>query len=389
MKKYVFFIFLSLIMVSCNNKKKRSNTDLDDIEMAVAAESSMFLLVGTYTDTGSEGIYVYRFDTISGNSELKSLARQDNPSYLNLSNDERFVYAVSEGEGDRAVVAAYSFDKGGDSLRLMNTMPTGGDAPCYVVADKDNRYLVTANYSGASISLFPLVADGSIGGEPKIFGFEGKGIHPERQKRPHLHCVQFSPDDRYLYATDLGTDRIYKFQTRDSGGGFLMKGEPESFKVADGSGPRHLTFHPDGKFAYLINEIGGTVIGFNYNEETGDLSEFQTIVADTLHAQGSGDIHVSPDGKFLYASNRLQGDGIAIFSIDRNTGKLENAGYQPTGIHPRNFVISPNGKYLLVANRDSNMIQVFLRNKATGLLETTGLNIELDKPVCLKFAHSY
>ncbi len=198
--------------------------------------------------------------------------------------------------------------------------------------------------------------------------------------------MAYSPDEKYLFANDLGTDKIHKFDVNPGGQtNYLNAGVPADFKVADGSGPRHLEFHPNGKFAYLINEMSGAVIAFDYDNHKGYLIQTQSIQADTLNAKGSGDIHVTPDGKFLYASNRLKGDGLAIFSINQHDGKLTKVGYQETGIHPRNFVITPNGKFLLVASRDNNTIQVFLIDRKTGLLENTNKDIELDKPVCLKF----
>jgi len=205
---------------------------------------------------------------------------------------------------------------------------------------------------------------------------------------PHLHCVRITPDGKYLLADDLGTDQIHKFNINpnanaDNKEKFLTKGTPEAFKVAPGSGPRHLIFNSDGKFAYLINEIGGTVIAFRYAD--GILDEIQTVAADTVNAQGSGDIHLSPDGKYLYASNRLKADGVAIFKVDETNGTLTKVGYQLTGIHPRNFIITPNGKYLLVACRDTNVIQIFERDQATGLLTDIKKDIKVDKPVCLKF----
>ena len=205
---------------------------------------------------------------------------------------------------------------------------------------------------------------------------------------PHLHCVRITPDGKYLLADDLGTDQIHKFNINpnanaDNKEKFLTKGTPEAFKVAPGSGPRHLIFNSDGKFAYLINEIGGTVIAFRYAD--GMLDEIQTVAADTVNAQGSGDIHLSPDGKYLYASNRLKADGVAIFKVDETNGTLTKVGYQLTGIHPRNFIITPNGKYLLVACRDTNVIQIFERDQATGLFTDIKKDIKVDKPVCLKF----
>ncbi|MDU1890870.1 MAG: lactonase family protein [Dysgonomonas sp.] len=350
----------------------------------VSDESSMYLLVGTYTASESEGIYVYQFDTISGYSKYVDMAKVENPSYLVVSNNEKFVYSVTE-VGEDAAANAFSFDKSTGKLELLNSLPTGGADPCYINIGKKDKHIVTANYSGGNVTLLNTKDDGSLNEVLHIFTFTGKGVDPNRQNKPHIHCVQYSPDGKYLYATDLGTDKIHKFDINASPDDYLRIGTPSFIKVADGSGPRHLEFHPNGKYAYLINEISGTVIGFNYNDENGNLTEFQTIQADTLNAQGSGDIHITPNGKYIYASNRLKGDGLAIFSIDQTNGKLTKVGYQETGAHPRNFVITPNGKYLLVASRDNNVIQVFAIDNNTGLLENMYKDIELDMPVCLKF----
>ena len=198
----------------------------------------------------------------------------------------------------------------------------------------------------------------------------------------------YTPDHKYLLASDLGTDQIHVFPVSENvtdGVSHSLLNESEEFniKVESGSGPRHICFHPNQKFAYLINEISGKVIAFSYDK--GKLNAIQYIEADTVGAKGSGDIHISPDGKFLYASNRLKADGIAIFSINQEEGTLTKTGYQLTGIHPRNFIISRNGRYLLVACRDSNSIQVFERDSQTGLLKDTGKTIKTNKPVCLKF----
>ena len=203
----------------------------------------------------------------------------------------------------------------------------------------------------------------------------------ERQSQPHLHCVEFTPDGKFLVANDLGTDKIHVFPLDSDGKPDEKAGFDVNLEAA--SGPRHICFSKDGRFAYLINEISGKVTALSYDGKT--LTPIQHIESDTVNAQGSADIHLSPDGKFLYASNRLKADGIAIFSVDGETGLLTKAGYQLTGIHPRNFVLTPDGRYLLVACRDSNLVQIFERNEKTGLLVDTGKRIETSKPVCLKF----
>lgn len=371
---------IGVAATGCTSKK---NTQA---EVESANKSELTMLVGTYTTGTSKGIYTYRFNEESGTAVPLSETEIGNPSYLTPSADGKMVYAVSEFGDKRAAVNAFAFDRTNGTLRLLNSQPTNGEDPCYLLTNGHN--VVTANYSGGNISVLPIAKDGSLLPASDVLQFKGSGIDKERQEKAHLHCVSITPDGKYLLANDLGTDQIYKYIIHPNAGAdsqepFLTQGNPISFQVAPGSGPRHLTFSSDGKFAYLITELAGTVIAFAYKD--GDLKEIQTIAADTVGAKGSADIHISPDGKFLYASNRLQADGIAIFQINQTNGLLTKAGYQLTGIHPRNFIITPNGKYLLAACRDSNVIQVYERNADTGLLTDVQKDIKLDKPVCLKF----
>ncbi len=369
---------------ACSNKSHQADNRMNEEEMT--SDNKMYMLVGTYTASESKGIYVYRLDTVTGTSEYISVAKVDNPSYLTFDGSEKYVYAVSEEDVETAAVSAFSFDKKEGKLTLINKQPTEGGAPCYITTDESGKHVVVANYSGASVTAFGTNEDGSLKADKQIIRFTGKGLDKERQMQPYLHCVRYSPDGKYILADDLGTDMIHKLvvTANATDTNYLTIGIPDAFFVKPGSGPRHLEFHPNGKYAYLITELSGDVIAFDYKD--GNLSEIQTIKADTLNAKGSADIHISPDGNYLYASNRLKGDGIAIFSINQTDGKLTKVGYQSTGIHPRNFAITPNGKLLLVANRDSDQIQVFRRDMNTGLLENTGHNITLDMPVCIKFA---
>lgn len=393
MRKYILFsAFAVLSLISCKQKTNVDNSNIDPSDTTnmsaetISDETSLYLLVGTYTTGESEGIYVYQFDTVSGFSKYKSVVKVTNPSYLTINKEGTHVYSVSETGDAKAAANAFVFDKKDGTLKLLNSQLTGGADPCYIELDKTGKHVVTANYSGGSITAFNINGDGTLTTATQLIRFTGKGADAERQKAPHLHCVRYSPDGKYLFADDLGTDKIHKFGINESNeGNYLKVGTPAAFDVAPGSGPRHLDFHPNGKYAYLINELSGAVIAFNYDANAGNLTQIQTIQADTLGAKGSADIHVSPDGKFLYASNRLKGDGIAIFSINQVDGKLTKVGYQETGVHPRNFVITPNGKFLLVASRDNDVIQIFLIDRVTGLLENTYKDIELDMPVCLKF----
>lgn len=372
---------LGLVAGSCTQKKNAAT------ESTQPKQDELTMLVGTYTTGESKGMYSYRFNQETGESKALSFIETGNPSYLTPSSDGKFVYAVSEFSEDKAMVNAFAFDQAKGTFRFLNSQKVRGADPCYVIAD--GKHLVTANYSGGSISIFSIAKDGTLLPADSVIPFIGNGLDKERQEKPHLHCVQITPDGKYLLANDLGTDQIHRFtiepptDDKNEKQAFLKSGSATSFKLKPGSGPRHLTFSPNSKFAYLINELSGTVVAFSY--DSGELKEIQTIAADTVGGRGSADIHISPDGNFLYASNRLKADGIAIFSIHPQTGQLTKIGYQLTGIHPRNFIITPNGKYLLVACRDNNAIQVYKRNLSTGLLTHMNQDIKLDKPVCLKF----
>jgi len=374
--KPFFTLFFVCIWISLHAKIANNNQD----------SHTLYMLVGTYTSGTSTGIYVYSFDEETGNAEYLTETQAANPSYIAISTDERYVYAVSESGRD-ATVYAFLFDKKAGKLNLLNVQPTNGSGPCYISTDHTGNFVVTANYSGGSVSVLPLTVDGLLQPVAKVFQFGGTGPDASRQDRPHLHCAVFSPDRQYLFAADLGTDRLYKFTTDDTAP-FLSAGNPEAYQLEPGSGPRHLTFHPNGRFAYLINELSGKVTVFNY--ANGHPEPVQYIAADTSPGagnKGSADIHVSPDGRFLYASNRANTNNIAIFGVNAADGKLTLAGHQPTGRHPRNFIITPNGKYLLVANMNSSLIQVFEIDRETGLLsEVSSKQITaIDRPVCIKW----
>lgn len=386
MLKKIVAVFSSLLLiVGCGNKSTNNNSDNQSMDQVAKKDSEMYMLVGTYTSGESKGIYVYKLDTVTGRSQYVSEITVDNPSYLVLDRSEKYVYAVTENEGiETSAANAFSFDKESGKLTFINKQLTGGGAPCYINIDAAGKHVVTANYLGGSLTCFAVNETGGLGTALKVVNFSGRGTDAERQKQSHIHCVEFTPDGKYLFAADLGTDKIHKFSINGTDDNYLTMGTPAGFDLKGGSGPRHLKFHPNNKFAYVINELSGDVTAFSYNE--GNLTEMQTIKADTLNAKGSGDIEITPNGKFLYASNRLKNDGLAIFSINESDGKLTKVGYCATAIHPRNFAITPNGNLLLVACRDSDVIQVFKINENTGLLEDTGYSVKLNMPVCIKFA---
>lgn len=348
-----------------------------------------YLITGTYTSGKSEGIYVYIFNSSDGSYKEVSHVKISNPSYVAVSPDEKFVYAVEEDaakNGKGGAIAAFSFNKQTGMLTYINEQPSGGDHPCYVAVDKTGRWVVAGNYSSGSLAVLPVQPGGSLGTASELIQHEGSGVNKVRQAKPHVHCTFFSADNHFLFVPDLGIDKvmIYAF---DETTGKLTAGKQPFAKSTDGAGPRHICFHPSDKYAYLVEELSGTVVVFDYG--SGTLKSKQRIssmpVGDTSSA-GSADIHVSPDGKFLYASNRADANTIAIFRIDQKDGTLSLAAHQSTlGKTPRNFNFDPSGKFLLVANQNSDEIVIFKRDIKTGLLTDTQNRIRTGKPVCLKW----
>ncbi len=383
------------LLISCNGNRsdaRKSNDQPDATDsLAMGSSDMLYLAVGTYTSKeGSRGIYLYRFDTLTGKSDSVSMAEVTNPSWLTFSPDEQTLYAVGENDAVQSAVHAFSFDKAKGRLQKINSQETKGSGPCYVTIDAKGRNVHTANYGGGSISSFQVNDNGSLSPAISVIQFSGSGPDSVRQQQPHLHSVAYSPDGLSLFAADLGSDKLYRFTVQETpfqGQPVIQESSMTAIETPAGTGPRHFAFHPDGgRYLYLLGELSGEVVV--YDHHNGELTEKQVIEADTVGARGSADIHVSPDGRFLYASNRLQADGIAIFAIDPDEGTLSKVGYQPTAKHPRNFVITPNGKYLLVAGRDEDRIQVFTVDETSGLLSDTNQDILLSKPVCLQFAKS-
>jgi 6-phosphogluconolactonase len=348
-----------------------------------------YLLIGTYTFTKSEGIYVYKFDTTTADNSFISVAKSSNPSFLIASPNKKFVYAVNENDDSTisprgGTVTAFSFHKKNGLLTEMNKQPSGGKHPCYISIDKAGKWIFVGNYSSGTAGLLSTNKDGSINKLQQVVTHKGSSTNVQRQKAPHVHATVLSADSKYLYAPDLGIDKImiYAF---DKNKGILNFSSSAASEA--GSGPRHFTFHPNNTYAYLMEELTGTVVF--YEVQKGTLKFQQRISAlptDFTGAMGSADIHVSPDGKFLYCSNRGESNTISIFSINNMNGKLSIVGHQSTlGKTPRNFNFDPSGNFLLVANQNSDEIVIFKIDKKTGLLNDTGKRIQVPNPVCLQW----
>ena len=341
------------------------------------AQEKVMMLVGTYTDGGSKGVYSYNFNQETGEAEALNVLALKNPSYLTISHDGRLVYAVSETNDDKASLNTIRLNPRTGDMQLLESSAVMGGDPCYVATN--GKTVLTANYSGGSMSVFNLTQQGT---KPELATrFLGTTGGPDltRQDMPHVHCACFTPDGQYALATDFSADRILSY--RLAGQKLIANGVAAN--VSADSGPRHLVFSSNGRFAYLMSELSGKVTVFSYAH--GRLKVLQEIVSDSVGARGGADIHLSPDGRFLYSSNRLKAEGIAIFAVNSQTGLLSRVGYQPTAAHPRQFNITPNGRYLLCCCRDSNKIQVFRRDKYTGLLTDTHNDITVSKAVCVQF----
>lgn len=369
---FTLLLLTMLALTACDSGKTKTNMAQD--------MNKQYLLIGSYNNAEQEGIKVYCFDEEQEEFRYVSgLKGIDNPSFVYPTADGKHVYAVGENvTPDIATAHTLSFDAAKGELTLLNTQAVGGDAPCNIIVSQDGRWAYTSNYFGASITEFPIDSCGLLQ-EGRVIAFEGKSVDPERQTRPYLHAVNFSLDGKYLLADDLGTDRIHVFRNQSP----LDESSMQDIAVPEGVGPRHLCFSPDGRRAYLLGELSGDVVTLGYDGETFEV--LQTLRADSLGAGGSADIHCSPDGQFVYASHRLKGDGISILKVNPEDGLLKKVGYQPTGIHPRNFTLTRSGKYLLVACRDTDEVQLYKRDSTTGLLTDTNVRIQMHQPVCLQW----
>jgi 6-phosphogluconolactonase len=370
-----FLLILSLLFPVCiyAQHKKTAPTTYD-------------LLIGTYTKGKSKGIYVYRFYAETGKlAYLNEIDDVSNPSYLCVSANNKFVYAVNEN-GKNGEVSSFTFDPKVGTLAFINKQSSAGADPCYVSVDKDQKNVFVANYSSGSLAVFPVNKDGSLATASQVLQDAGHGIK-ENQEGPHVHIAMLSPDEKYLLYTDLGIDRLNVMRYHESNTKPLSPATPPSVSIKPGDGPRHIVFSEDKKHVYLLTEMGSNVHVYDYNN--GKLKEKQsiTLLRDGFKGQTAGAaIHVSPDGRYLYASNRLETNEISVYVINPETGVLTfTQRVTSYGKNPRDFAIDPTGHFLVLANQDSDSIYVYKINQNNGQLSNVASGITVGNPVCLKF----
>jgi 6-phosphogluconolactonase len=359
--------------------------------MPEMTKANPWVFIGTYTEhegSQSRGIYVYQMDSTSGKLTFnKVLQGVRNPSFLEIHPRRSFLYAVNEvqnyaGEAGGGV-SAYSIQS--EQAEFLNHRPSHGSDPCYLSLERTGQFALVANYTSGSVSMFPIQPDGYLSPASDVIQHSGSSVHPERQNGPHAHCILPDPTNRFAVAVDLGQDKLFLYQM-DLENGKLRK--HTEVKVSPGAGPRHLTFHPNGQFAYLINELNSTLIAYRYASRKGAFEELQSVPTLPLDFRGENlcaDIHISPSGKYLYGSNRGH-DSIVCFLIDQMSGELTYQNHTSTGgREPRNFAMDPSGSFLLAANQKTNNIVTFRIDPESGALFKTEHEVEVSMPVCLKF----
>jgi 6-phosphogluconolactonase len=361
-----------------------------------AGKLSFLVYVGTYTSSTSKGIYSYRFDSRTGKlTPIGVAAELPNPSFLATDPQHRFLYAVTEMGNEpgadsykkNGLVSSYSIDRKTGALTLLNQVDAGGGGSCHLVVDKTGKTLFVANYGSGNVASFAIKADGSIGERTGFNQHTGSSVDPARQTGPHAHAVVLSPDNRFLFVPDLGTDQVNIYKVDAAKGTFAVN-DPSFGTVKAGLGPRHFAFGRGAKFAYALCEMGSSVVVFSYDGAKGSLTPVQTISnlpSGFTGEDNSAEIEVDASGRFLYASNRGN-DSITVFSIDPDKGTLTKVQVVPTqGNIPRNFAIDPTGKYLVAANQNSNNMVVFAIDPKDGQLKPAGQTVDIPSPVDILF----
>ena len=367
--------------------------------MAGQSASATYAFIGTYTRTAphvqgkAEGIYVYRVDLSTGAlTHVHTMPGVVNPSYLTLDPQHRHLYAVSEvDEVDGQVggaVSAYAIDQETGALTYLNRQSTRGTWPCHLCVDQTDRFVLTANYLSGSVAVLPILAEGQLGPISDFHQHVGSSVNPDRQQGPHAHSINLDRANRHAVVCDLGLDMVLVYRL-DHGQSALIPIESAGAVARPGAGPRHLDFHPSGRYAYVINEIGSTMTAYAYDESTGSLHEIHslsTLPEGFTGTNHTADVHVHPSGRFVYGSNRGH-DSIVTFAVDTTTGRLSYVDRQSTqGSTPRNFVVDSSGTFLFAANQNGDTIVTFRIDSQSGKLTPTGHVASVPSPVCVKIA---
>lgn len=351
------------------------------------AQDTYNLVVGTYTNKcKSEGIYVYDYNANTGDVKLKSNTKGvASPSFLAVSPDKKFIYSVNEN-GDKSTVSAFKYTAATGKLDNINKKDSEGNDPCHIIADAKN--VITANYNGGSISVFGRKVDGALTDAKQVLKHTGSSVNKERQLSAHAHMVQFSPDKKFVFSTDLGTDKIYIYAYNPDGGSKTLTLK-ETIDAKPGSGPRHLVFNPNGIFFYVLNELDASLIAYSYiNQKIEKIQETSLVMPGATGKNGAADIKFTRDGKFLYATNRGDANTISAFKVHSN-GMIKMVQQMPTdGDSPRNLAIDPKDNHVLVGHQNSSSISIFKRNKTTGMLDDNCKRIDMCSPVCLVFTEA-
>ena len=352
--------------------------------------NDLFVFVGTYTNSGSKGVYTLRMNGDTGElTEVSAISGIENPSFVALDPSNEHLYVVGEvSDVDGAgAITSFSVNSATGELTRINQRSTGGPGPCHLMVDSTDSLVIVTNYGGGSVAVLPINDDGSLGERTEFIQHEGSSINTSRQQQAHAHSVNIDRSNTRAYVCDLGMDRVFIYDIDHANGKLTPSAQAYVDEVA-GEGPRHFDFHPSGKFVYVINELGLTITVYGLGED-GRLTPVQTVPTlpegtEMQARYSTADIHVSPDGKYVYGSNRGH-DSLVIYAIDQSTGKMTYVGHQSTlGEEPRNFAITPDGAFLLAENQNSGTIVTFKR-ESDGTLTATGSVIEVPAPVCIQF----
>lgn len=350
-----------------------------------AAEHIIY--VGTYTRTTSKGIYAVRFDDRTGTlADPELVAETPNPSFLAISPDRSHLYAVSESS---TMAVPFAVDLKTGRLTALQAQDAGGKAPCHLVVDRTERALILALYHSGVVASLPIAPDGTLGAPGSVIQHHGHSVNPTRQEAPHVHSVTLSPDNRFVIVCDLGLDRIFSYAL-DPATATLTPGPVPFVAAAPGAGPRHAAFSPDGRHVFVINELASTVVAYRYDAATGALSAVDSQPALPPEFKGestTAEVRVHPNGRVVYGSNRGH-DSIATFAFDATTGRLTALGHIASGgRNPRNFALSPDGAWLVVANQNSNSLNVFRVDPQSGKPTPVASSASVPLPVCVLFAN--